>query len=150
MIILGSFTLAGILSLIPFSEHWAWLSPQWALLVVIYWSFYSKRSLDLPSCWCIGLAFDLLTGALIGQYAALFSLLRYAIALFGNRLKLYSMGGQWMVIFVLLAFSMFPLYGLYRLLGQPQSFYRYGISVVSSLLLWPMVYKMLKVYEQKI
>jgi rod shape-determining protein MreD len=149
MIILGSFALAGILSLIPFSEHWAWLSPQWALLVVIYWSFYSKKSLDLLSCWSIGLIFDVLTGALMGQYALLLAFLRYSIALFGNRLKLYSMGGQGMVIFVLLALSVFPLYALYRLLGHPQSFYHYSTSVLSSLLLWPLVYKLLKGYEQK-
>ena len=149
MIILGSFALAGFLSLIPFSEHYAWLSPQWALLLVIYWSVYSKRSLDLLSCWSIGFIFDLLTGALIGQYAGLLALLRYSIALFGHRLKLYSIGEQGMLIFVLLALSASPLYALYRLLGQAQSFYHYGTSVLSSVLLWPLVYKMLKGYEKK-
>ncbi len=86
--VLLSFLLAGIIGLLPFSEHWEYLRPQWAALVLVYWSFYSKRSCDLWSSWCVGLLMDCMHGALIGQYAALMVLLRYTASLLGNRLKL--------------------------------------------------------------
>lgn len=149
LMVLLSFVLAGILGLLPLSEHWDYCRPQWAALVLIYWSFYSKRSIDLWGAWCMGLLMDCLHGALLGQYATLMVVLRYSASLLGTRLKLYTQGGQYVVIFVLLALSQSPLYLLYRYLGHSQSLQWYSASVVSSLLLWPIVYKMLRIFEQK-
>lgn len=148
-----SFAFSALLTLLPITEYWPWLRPQWALLVLLYWMFYSawgfNRRLSIGISWSLGLGIDLLSGALLGQYALLMALLNYLCSFWGNRLKLYGMFGQLNVIFILLILSQFPLYVLNQLLTQSRGFYGYGASVLSSLLLWPVVYSVVSYYERK-
>ena len=149
-----SFAFSAFLILLPITDYYPWLRPQWALLVLLYWIFYSgwgfSHRLSIGTSWCLGLGIDLLSGALLGQYALLMALLNYLCSFWGNRLKLYGTLGQVSVIFILLILSQLPLYILYQLLAEPRSFYWYGASVLSSLLLWPVVYSLLRHYERKI
>ena len=60
-VILFTFIVALILTVIPLPEAGRYLRPDWAGLVLIYWCLALPDRVGVISGWLLGLAVDLLT-----------------------------------------------------------------------------------------
>lgn len=66
------------LIVLPF-PHTDYIKPQFMLMGIYYWAIYRPVSVSAPFCFVLGLATDLLTGAVPGIHAILFVLLQWSI-----------------------------------------------------------------------
>ena len=69
--------IALVLTLLPLPEWLAALWPNLVLLTVLYWSTMAPAAGGMLVGFVAGLAFDVLSGAQLGQHALAFSLLTY-------------------------------------------------------------------------
>ena len=67
--ILLTLVLAMCLRIAPLSGDLALLSPDWVLLVLIYWALYLPERVGIVHAWIFGLLTDVLLGRMLGQYA---------------------------------------------------------------------------------
>ena len=64
-----SFFVALILTIIPLPDWMASFRPEWVALTLIYWSMALPQRVGVGIGWGLGLALDVLKGALLGQHA---------------------------------------------------------------------------------
>ena len=78
-----------------------WLSPNWILLAVCFWTMANSRPLGLFGTWMTGLCFDAMAAAPLGLNAALFVIAAYAAGQFSQRLRMYTVAQQCVLAFIL-------------------------------------------------
>ncbi len=144
-----SFMISWVLMLLPMPYHLDWLKPEWLFLVLIYWMFFSPRRVSLIMAWCMGLGMDVLNNGLIGQYALTLVVVAYLAAILRSRLRILPIIQQGIVVFILVSISNVLLITIQWVLGRPSQTFMYGISTLSSVFLWPLICRMMQLYERK-
>ena len=108
-VILVSFFAAMILAVITFPNNLPWefgfLRPDWVLLVLIYWVIALPHRVGVMTAWVIGLMVDVLLGSLLGQHALIFLLVAYIAQNLYQRLRMFAVWQQSMVVFALIGLS---------------------------------------------
>lgn len=148
VVIFLSFMLSWILMLLPMPGNWHWLRPEWLTLVLIYWMVFSTRGVSVVMVWSVGLVMDVLMEGLLGQYALTLVLLTLLARSFRARVRLFPWWQQMVVVFLLVALSNLILISLQWLIGRPIQTLLYGVSTLSSVVLWPWINKVLRSYER--
>ena len=142
--ILISLLLAFALTIIPLPSPLAPMRPDWVLLVLVYWSMAFPRRVGVLTAALAGLFLDVLHHQLLGQNALGLALVIYLVLQIYPRLRVYPVWQQ--------AFVVAFLVGLYRVLqvwiygatGFPPDTALYWSPILSSSLLWPLVYHVLR------
>lgn len=145
-----SFFMAWILMVMPLPHHWQWIRPEWLTLVLIYWVFALPQSVGVITGWCVGLVMDILGGVLLGQHALALAIVAYFSYLLRNRLRLFPFWQQALMVFVLVGLGELVLLLVQWLIGHPPKTPLYWASTLSSVLFWPWLYRLLRMYERKI
>lgn len=140
-LILLTLALAMVLGIVHLPETWpqwlGWLRPAWVSLVIFYWVMELPHRIGLIAAWVIGLFVDVLQADPLGLNGALLAAITYVAWRFYERLRMYSVLQQGVVVFVLVLFSEFL-----RMLVQDMIFDRgvgWGplLPALVSLFLWP-------------
>lgn len=138
-LILGSFMLAIILTLIPLPTWAEPFRPEWIILVAIYWSMTSPQTFGLGSAWCSGLIIDVLRGTLLGQHALGFAITAAIAIKVHYRLGNYSYLQQMLLVALLLLPYMSLNLWIYGTLEESPETWLYWTPVISSALCWPVL-----------
>ena len=93
-IIVMSVMLAMILMLIPLSESWRFLRPEWVLLTLMYWAMALPRRVGVGYAWLVGLFMDVLLGGTLGVLAFAYALVIYLILHFHLQLRQFPLWQQ--------------------------------------------------------
>ncbi len=144
-----SFFIAWALMIMPLPAEWQWVKPDWLALVLIYWILALPQSVGIVTGWSVGLIMDIVNGELIGQYALSMVLVAYFTRMLRYRLRLFPFWQQALTVLVLVGASHMVLLLVQWLLGQPPRTFLYWASTFSSVLFWPWIYRLLKLYERK-
>jgi rod shape-determining protein MreD len=150
LMMMGSIIVAWILMIVPFPEAWHWLKPQWVTLVLIYWIFSCPCHIGVWVGWVSGFGMDILTGLLWGQYALAMTVVVYLGHMLRYRLRLFPFWQQALVVCVLVGFGQLALLMTQWFIGQPPTTLLYWTSTLSSVLIWPWVYRILRFYERRL
>lgn len=94
--------VALLLMLMPLPTVILPLKPYWPALVLIYWSLEAGDRVGIGLAFCIGLAADLLNGALLGDQALRLAVLVFIVLRFRSRLRFFPMWQQSLAVFLLL------------------------------------------------
>lgn len=94
--------VALLLMLMPLPTVILPLKPYWPALVLIYWSLEASDRVGIGLAFCIGLAADLLNGALLGDQALRLAVLVFIVLRFRSRLRFFPMWQQSLAVFLLL------------------------------------------------
>lgn len=94
--------LALLLMLMPLPTAILPLKPYWPALVLVYWSLEATDRVGIGLAFCIGLAADLLNGALLGDQALRLAVLVFIVSRFRSRLRFFPMWQQSLAVFLLL------------------------------------------------
>jgi len=94
--------LALLLMLMPLPAMIQPLKPYWPALVLIYWSLESTDRVSIGLAFCVGLATDLLNGALLGDQALRLAVMVFIALRFRSRLRFFPMWQQSLAVFMLL------------------------------------------------
>jgi rod shape-determining protein MreD len=147
-LILLSLTIALLLAIVHLPESWpqwlGWLRPAWVAMVVFFWVMELPHRMGLVSAWVIGILLDVLYADPLGLNAALLATITYVGWRFYERLRMYSIVQQGVVIFLLVLVG-----ECIRVMVQDLVYDRgwsWGVVLpaFTSLFLWPFLYLLLQ------
>ncbi len=148
LIILSTLIIALAITIITFV--FGQYSPDWLYLVVIYWILAVPNSIGLTTSWFIGLLTDVAFGTILGSNALTFVLIAFIITRTYKFVRYLTVYQQAIIIFLLLFIKQTILMwidGMIRLEEIHLSAYYW--SVLTSSLIWPLIYFILRHVRRK-
>ncbi len=148
---IGLITIVGafMLAIMPLPDWAVEYRPDWVTLVLIYWAMASPSKIGVTMAWFAGLLLDVSYGTLMGQHAVGLVLVIYIIHLQHQRLRVASLLQQAIVIFFLLLLKQLLTLWVDGMLGRAPDSWLYFMPTVTSTLLWPWTYLILRDLRRK-
>ena len=143
--IIGAFMLA----IMPLPDWAVEFRPDWVTLVLIYWAMALPTRIGVTIAWFTGLLLDVSYGTLMGQQAVGMVLVIYVIHLQHQRLRVASLLQQAIVIFFLLLIKQLLSLWVDGMLGRAPDSWLYFMPTITSTLLWPWTYLILRDLRRK-
>lgn len=143
--IIGAFMLA----IMPLPDWAVEFRPDWVTLVLIYWAMAAPTRIGVTVAWFTGLLLDVSYGTLMGQHAVGMVLVIYVIHIQHQRLRVASLLQQAIVIFVLLLVKQLLALWVDGMLGRAPHSWLYFMPTITSALLWPWTYLILRDLRRK-
>jgi rod shape-determining protein MreD len=147
-VILVSFFLAMILSILALPGLLPWefgfLRPDWMLLVLIYWVIALPHRVGLLTAWILGLLTDVLLGTLLGQHAVVFMIIAYVASNLYQRLRMFAVWQQSLVVFALVGLAQMINYWIEGLVGPKDWSLWLLLPALMSSLVWPWMFLLLR------
>ena len=140
---------AFMLAIMPLPGWAAEFRPDWVTLVLIYWAIALPKRIGVTVAWISGLLLDVSYGTLMGQQAIGMVLVIYIIHIQHLRLRVASLLQQAIVIFFLLLLKQLLTLWVDGMLGRAPDSWLYFMPTVTSTLLWPWTYLILKDIQKK-
>jgi len=130
-------------------EILSWLRPEWAAVVLLYWVMAVPQQVGMLTAWVLGLLVDSLSGTLLGLHALGFVLVAFVGLSLYERLRMFSLLQQALIVFVAIALA--------RLLGFWVDVLTRGaawtplilLPALSSALIWPFAFTALRALRRR-
>ena len=149
LVILLSFLLAFLLTILPLPEWARFYRPQWSTLVLIYWTLASPQREGVGVGWTTGIIIDVITGTLLGQHALAMSLIAYITQKMHQRLRLFPIWQQSLTVLVLLLIEKLLALWVMGAVSQHVPSLTFWIPPIIGMLLWPWIYIILRDLRRK-
>ncbi|SEM30227.1 rod shape-determining protein MreD [Pseudomonas sp. ok272] len=133
----ATFVVALLLSIVPF-PHIEILRPMFIALPLAYWALQLPEKVGMVTAFCLGLALDVLYGTLLGHNALILTLITFLILSLQQRLRMFPMWQQSLVILVILGLAQLLQLWLSALTGSRETLAVLLPALISALL-WPWV-----------
>jgi len=143
-IIIASFVVAFFLTIIPMPDWLVRFRPEWVALILIYWCFALPERIGVGTAWVAGIFLDVLRGALFGQHALSLVIIAYLAVLLHQRVRVYPVWQQALSVLVLITLYQLLILWVNGIAGKPTSSWAYWLPSLSSTLLWPAIYIILR------
>ena len=140
LIIVMSVMLAMILMLIPLSESWRFLRPEWVLLTLMYWAMALPRRVGVGYSWLVGLFMDVLLGGTLGVLAFAYALVIYLILHFHLQLRQFPLWQQAMSLMSLILL----VHIVTVVMTTKVTGWHAWLPAIVSTVLWPIIYIFLR------
>jgi rod shape-determining protein MreD len=140
---------AFMLAMMPLPDWAVELRPEWVTLVLIYWAMTAPSKIGITVAWFTGLLLDVSYGTLMGQHAIGMVLVIYVIHIQHQRLRMASLLQQAIVIFALLFVKQLLILWVDGMLGRAPDSWLYFMPTITSTVLWPWIYLILKDLQQR-
>lgn len=139
-IIILSFIVAMLLSILPLPPGLHAFMPSWLLLTTIYWSMALPHRVGIGIAWSLGLLLDVLYDTLLGQHALVMALVIFLTLHLHQRIRVVPLWQQAITIYVLSLIYMLIIFWIKGLQGVAPDFWMALISPLVSALIWPAVF----------
>jgi rod shape-determining protein MreD len=144
LVLLLSFLVALMLSMLPL-PHWATpYRPEWVALVLIYWCLAIPERVGVGIGWFMGLILDVSSGAILGQYALSHAAVAFVALKLHQRVRVFPMWQQAMTVMFLIIMHQVIVLWIKGIIGQQINTLTYWLPSVVSMLLWPWLYILLR------
>ena len=139
-----SFLAAFMFTATPLPE-WAlpW-RPAWIAMVLVYWCMALPERVGVLTGWVIGLILDVMHGSILGQHAFGLAFVAYVVLQYHQRLRIFRLVQQALIIGSIVFLYLLVMLWLYNLLGSVRYSFSYLFGAVSTGVLWPWVYIVLR------
>jgi rod shape-determining protein MreD len=144
VVILFSFLVAAVLAVVPLPLWLVWGRPEWIALVLIYWAIALPQRVGLATALILGVALDVIEGATIGQNAFSLSVVALLAFVLYQRVRVYSLGQQAAVVFLLVGVNQLICQWVQNLQGVGAKSTFFLLPALTSALLWPVVLAVLR------
>ncbi len=135
-IIIATFILALILTILPLPEWARPFRPAWHSLVLIYWCMATPQRVGVGVGWLLGLIVDVITNTLLGQHALELAVTAFIVAKLHRRMRVFPLWQQAIGVFLLLMleeiFSIIVMGAIHR----PTPALSYWATPFIGMLLW--------------
>ena len=140
-----SLLVALMLVMLPLPDWAQPLRPDWVSLVVIYWGLALPRRFSVGFGWFCGLLLDVTQGTLLGVHALGTSLLAFIAVRFHQRIRVYPLAQQALVITLMLLLKQSLTLWINGMIGHPpDNLWLYFAPSGLGFLLWPWVFIILR------
>jgi rod shape-determining protein MreD len=106
------------LNVVPLPAAVSAFKPDWVAAVLLYWSIASPQRAGLFTAFFMGLALDVLSGALLGQHALALVVILYLSQRFHLRIRVFPTSQVAATLFVLLGIYEFTLFWVDGVAGR--------------------------------
>ncbi len=148
--ILATLIGAMMLEIVPLPAWAEPMRPEWLALTIMYWAMYAPQRFGVGAAWASGLVLDSLTGALLGQYALVFTVLAFITRKFHLRIRIFPISQQMLTVAILIAILEFLIFWVDGVAGAPTDNPQRWIPILSSALLWPVVASVLNRVRRRV
>ncbi|HTP39285.1 MAG TPA: rod shape-determining protein MreD [Steroidobacteraceae bacterium] len=128
-----------VLSIVPLNYWLGLFRPQFAALVVLYWSIMSPRSGGILLGFVCGLMLDVFSGTLLGEHALALSLMAYLGIRLNLLLRAKPLFQQSLFVFAALVIYELVLWAVEGWSGHGLSTPLRWLATLSGTLLWPIL-----------
>lgn len=139
-----SLLLAHMLHITPMPIGFDASRPDWVLLVLVYWSLALPSRVSVGVAFFNGLVLDVLLGTPLGVHSLALSAAVYIAAANYQRLRNYSVWQQAIIFSLLDSFYHLLIFWVLRLLTDINFSFGLMWPVLTSTLLWPWVFSLLR------
>lgn len=149
LVIALSFLVALALTAVPLPDwalHWR---PAWVAMVLIYWCLALPERIGIGIGWCLGLLLDVQQGTLLGQHALALAVVAFIALNFHQRIRVSSLARQAVAVCLILGVYLMLLLWVQIMLGLPPQHWTYWMPAVTSMLLWPWVFIIMRDLRRK-
>jgi len=144
LVIVLTLALGLALRILPLPDTLQLLNPDWLLLIFIYWCITLPDRAGIGTAWFLGLLADVISGQLLGQQAFIYCLIAYICLRFHQRLRLFPMPQQMVIILLLLFLGKTVNFWVISLYSQPIEGIQFWITPFVAILFWPVLYLLLR------
>ena len=149
IVIIASYILAFMLTAMPLPDWALAWRPCWVAMVLIYWCMALPNRVSTGTAWLLGLLIDVLQGTLLGMNALGFALIAYFVQTSYQRLRVYPLTQQSLVIGFFLAMYLLISLWIRGVSDDPKVTWDYWMPLVTSMLLWPWLFIVLRDMRRK-
>ncbi len=143
-VILLSFAVTLMLTVMPLPAFAAPWRPAWALMVCIFWCMEVPHRIGIGITWMVGLILDVLMSSVLGLHALSFTIIAYIVVRTYRWTRIFPLFQQAFFIGILLALEMLLVFWIKSLLGFTGPDWSEGYSIITSVMLWPWLFIVLK------
>lgn len=143
-IIIISFLLALMLSIIPLPDWAVNYRPEWLPLVLIYWVIALPHRVGLFVAWILGILLDGLYGTVLGEHALALIVIVYLADKFYRQIRMFPVIQQAFSILIFILIYQGILLWIQGVLGQLPNLRWFWISAVTSTIIWPWLFMLLR------
>ncbi|HEY5703280.1 MAG TPA: rod shape-determining protein MreD [Gammaproteobacteria bacterium] len=149
IIIVASFIVALMMTALPLPEWAANWRPAWVAMVLIYWCMALPNKVNIGVAWTAGIIMDVLQGTLLGQNALGLVLLAFITIKVHQRIRMFPLTQQ--ALFVMVLILLYQLMSLWvrGLMGVPPRTWTYWTPALTSMVLWPWLFIILRDIRRK-
>ena len=148
-IIAMSFIIAIMLTALPLPDWAVNWRPDWVAIVLIYWCMAVPDRIGIFVAWFLGLLLDVQQGNALGQNALSMILIAFLTINSYQRMRAYPLLQQAVLVcFYLLLYKLVMLLILVYL-GLNKSDWTYWMPAITSMLLWPWLFIILRDVRRK-
>ncbi len=144
-----SLIVAFALTILPIPENWIIWRPEWIALTLIHWGLVSPKNASLVLAWFAGLLLDAMHGSILGQHALGFSIVLFMTLRMRPRILVDGFFQQIFLLFVVLGTYLLINLWILGITGNSPSGWGYWLTVLSSLLVWPLYHYYMQVYHAR-
>ena len=148
-LIIATFIVALILTILPMPEVLHWFRPYWAAMVLIFWCVEAHEQIGMGSGFFAGLMLDLLTGSLLGQHALSLVIIAYIVGRMRLRMRFFPLWQQALVVFALLLNDRIIYSWVHALSGRGWPDLKVAWAPLIAMLIWPWLFVLLDRVRQR-
>ncbi|KIU49693.1 MULTISPECIES: rod shape-determining protein MreD [Pseudomonas] len=134
-----TFLIGLLLSVWPTLPFMEIFRPLWLALLLAFWTLHLPHKVGMTTAFVLGLAEDVLYGTLLGQNALVLVLITFLVLSLQQRLRMFPMWQQSLVILVIFGLAQLVQLWLSALTGNRQPTLALVWPAVISALLWPWI-----------
>lgn len=138
-LIIASFVVALGFTILPIPPFLAPFRPNLTMLVIIFWSLYVPERVGVLSAWAVGLLYDFMLGALLGQYALGFAIIAYLSYVLQARIHMFPIFQQSLAVGVLVGIAQVIAVWIDYFIGDRVTYLLQWMPIVTTAICWPLV-----------
>ena len=113
-------------------------------MVLIYWCMALPQRVGVLTGWVVGLVLDVLHGSILGQHAFGLAFVAWIALLYHQRIRVFPIAQQALFVALTVFVYLFAMLQVYNLLGSVEYQYSYLLGTLTSALLWPWIFYVLR------
>lgn len=148
-IIYLTMLVALLLAILPLPPEIEPFRPDWVMLVLLYWVLALPHRVNVGSALVLGLVLDLLGGGVFGVKGLALALMAYIAAMNFHLIRNFAVIHQALVIGGLTFVGKLIIFWGHLLMSEVPVGFDYFWSVISTVLLWPWAFLLLRMIRRK-
>ena len=144
LIIFLTFLVALMASIMPLPIGVDAFRPDWVLVVLLYWCLALPARVNVISAWVMGFILDVLLGSTLGVHAGAMAISVFIVAGNFQKIRNFSVWQQALIVGVLSALYHLIVFWLQRFLTDAVFLPSYLYPVLTTIILWPWAFLLLR------
>lgn len=142
--IIISVILASVLVVYPLSYEFSGWRPLFMMMVTLFWVLCQPTWCGIWFAFCTGIFADLLVDAPLGMNTLIFVFIAFFSRLLTRERRILTFGNLWIIASIAISMNLFFVWIAQVMSGVHFSFARHWQPVLTSILVWPIIYYLLK------